>query len=385
MSALTPERLSAILGELGEVRDDYFGAVAPPLIQTSNFAFPSLARMREQLKDEYAEYFYTRGNNPTVHMLRQKLAALEGAEAALVFASGAGAMAAAVLSFVRQGDELICIDKPYSWTRILLRDWLPRFGIQVRFVRGSSAQDFAEALSPRTRMIVLESPNSMTFEQQELAAIAKLARSHNVLTLVDNSYASPLFQRPITLGIDLVMHSATKYLNGHSDVVAGVVCGSEHLIRQIFKGPYMTFGAIAAPFDAWLMLRGLRTLELRMQRISQSALEVQRFLRSHPKVKAILSARENDELLAQSGMFSVELLAPDVEAVARFCDALKYFLMAVSWGGHESLIFPLACVTDGTPESGVIGGLPFSLVRLSIGLEAPSLLIADLAQALERI
>jgi cystathionine beta-lyase/cystathionine gamma-synthase len=373
--------LSWILNHLGEDRGQYFGAVTPPIAQTSNFAFPTVGRMRELLRDEYANHFYSRGNNPTVEILRKKLAALEGTEDALVFASGAGAMAAAVLTFVRQGDEVISSARPYSWTRILLRDWLPRFGVAVRFIEGGQPQDFAAALSGRTRLVVLESPNSMTFEQQDVPAIAALARAEGALTLVDNSYASPLLQQPASLGADLVMHSATKYLNGHSDVVAGVLCGSEALLRQVFQGPYMTFGAIAAPFDAWLLLRGLRTLEVRMERIVRSTAVVLDWLRAQPGVERLYvppPVRLDGGLRSHSGMFSVVLRTDDQRAVERFCDALQRFLMAVSWGGHESLIFPFACLLDPDGPVRTLGGLPFNLVRFSIGLEDPQVLIDDL-------
>lgn len=379
----TPTDLAWILNHLGEDRDRYFGAVTPPILQTSNFAFPSVAKMRELVRDEYANHFYSRGNNPTVEILRRKLAALEGTEDALVFASGAGAMAAAVLSFVRQGDEVLSSARPYSWTRVLLRDWLPRFGIGIRFIEGGQPGDFTAAFSERTRLVLLESPNSMTFEQQEVAAIAALARQRGALSLVDNSYASPLLQRPAALGADLVMHSATKYLNGHSDVVAGVLCGSESLLRQVFQGPYMTIGAIAAPFDAWLLLRGLRTLEVRMERIVRSTSVVLEWLRAQPEVERLYlpeAVAADGGLKSHSGLFSVLLRGPDQHAVERFCNALQRFLMAVSWGGHESLIFPFACLLDPDGPSRTLGGLPFNLVRFSIGLEDPQVLIADLAR-----
>ncbi|MBL8243420.1 MAG: aminotransferase class I/II-fold pyridoxal phosphate-dependent enzyme, partial [Rhodanobacteraceae bacterium] len=238
------DSLSFILNHLAEEREGYRGAVTPPIYETSNFAFGSVAAMRAAGQDELANAFYTRGNNPTVEILRRKLAALEGTEDALVFGSGAAAMAAAVLACVRAGDHLVCVQKPYAWTRVLVRDWLPRFGIEVSFVDGADLAAVEAALTPRTKMIVLESPNSLTLELQDLAAISALARPRGIRTLCDNSYASPLLQRPAELGIDLVMHSATKYLNGHSDVVAGVVCGPAAMIREIFRGPYMTFGAI---------------------------------------------------------------------------------------------------------------------------------------------
>ena len=388
------DSLSFILNHLAEEREGYRGAVTPPIYETSNFAFGSVAAMRAAGQDELANAFYTRGNNPTVEILRRKLAALEGTEDALVFGSGAAAMAAAVLAAVRAGDHVVCVQKPYAWTRVLVRDWLPRFGVEVSFVDGADLAAVEAALTPRTTMIVLESPNSLTLELQDLAAISALARPRGIRTLCDNSYASPLLQRPAELGIDLVMHSATKYLNGHSDVVAGVVCGPAAMIREIFRGPYMTFGAIIGPFEAWLMLRGLRTLGVRMQRVQQSTARIVEFLLRHPKIARVYypgSASDPQQELARrqmqggSGILSIEVLADDLAGVERFCDSLKMFLLAVSWGGHESLAWPVAVVIRGGSAESNRTGLPWNLVRLSIGLEDPDDLIADLEQALRNL
>jgi len=386
--------LSYILNHLGEDRASYHGAVAPPLVQSSIFAFPSVADMRAGFRDEYAQHMYTRGNNPTVAMLRRKLAALEGAEDCLVFGSGAAAMAAGVIACVGQGDHVVCVARPYSWTRSLLQDFLPRFGVGASFVDGTDSAAFEAALTPRTRLIVLESPNSMTFEQQDLAAVAALARRHGIRTLCDNSHATPLNQSPIALGIDLVAHSATKYLNGHSDVVAGALCGEAALLRAVFKGPYMTLGAILSPHDAWLLLRGLRTLEIRMQRVAASTREVLAWLQRQPRIRRVWSPQAADnpqlglserQLRGASGLVTIDLDAADVAAVERFCDGLERFLMTVSWGGYESLAFPVCAVFPPGAPLRPAAGLPLSLVRLSIGLEDPGILIADLGQALTRL
>ena len=386
--------LSYILNQLGEERERYFGAVAPPIVQSSIFAFPSVEAMRTGFRDEFGRHVYTRGNNPTVEILRRKVAALEGAEDCLMFGSGAAAISAGVIACVAGGDHVVCIARPYSWTRAVLKDLLGRFGVATTFVDGTDVANFEAALTERTRLIVLESPNSMTFEQQDLAAVAALARARGIRTLCDNSYATPLNQSPIALGIDLVAHSATKYLNGHSDVVAGVLCGSTELVREVFRGPYMTLGAILAPNDAWLMIRGLRTLQVRMQRIATTATEVLAFLESHPKVRRVYSPRATGnaqlelserQLRGASGLMTIELDAPDVPAVERFCDGLERFLMTVSWGGYESLLFPVAVVHAQDTPIRMPGALPLSLVRLSIGLEEPAVLIRDLEQALARL
>ena len=386
--------LSYILNQLGEDRERYFGAVAPPIMQSSIFAFPTVDAMRAGFRDELGQHVYTRGNNPTVEILRKKVAALEGAEDCLMFGSGAAAMSAGVIACVSAGDHVVCVAKPYSWTRAVLQDLLGRFGVATTFVDGTESGNFEAALTDHTRLIVLESPNSMTFEQQDLAAVAAVARSRGIRTLCDNSYATPLNQSPIALGIDLVVHSATKYLNGHSDVVAGALCGSTELIRTVFRGPYMTLGAILAPNDAWLMIRGLRTLPIRMQRVAATTAQVLAFVEAHPRVRRVYSPQAQDnsqlelgarQLRGASGLLTVELDATDVAAVERFCNGLTRFLMTVSWGGYESLAFPVCAVAPPDAPLHPRVGLPLSLVRLSIGLEDADVLIADLDAALARL
>ena len=383
--------LDHILDHLGEDRDALMHAVVPPVFQSGNFSYPTVAAMRETVQQEFDRPLYTRGYNPTVAMLRKKVAALEGAEDALVFSSGSAAIAAAVIAFVQAGDHVVCVRKPYSWTRKLLDELLARFGVEVTYVDGTDAENYRRACRDNTRLFILESPNSLTFELQDLSAVAAIAKEQGVLTLCDNSFNSPLFQRPIEHGIDLVAHSATKYLNGHSDVVAGVLAGSQAHIRQVMAKEFMTLGAAPSPHDAWLLMRGLRTLGLRMHRSADSAARVARFLEAHPKVARVhwpgleshpQHALANRQMERVAGLMSIELDAPDEAAVERFCDGLQRFLIAVSWGGYESLQFPV-CALKG--PSGYYTDLPFTLVRLYVGLEDPDHLIADLDQALARI
>ena len=386
--------LSYILNHLGEERENYRGAVSPPIYQSSIFAFPTVAAFRDGFRDEFRRTTYTRGNNPTVEILRKKVAALEGAEDCLMFGSGAGAISAAVMASVSAGDHVVCVQRPYSWTRAVVRDLLGRFAVTSTFIDGTDVANIEGALTPQTKLIVLESPNSMTFEQQDLAAVAALAHARGIRTLCDNSYATPLNQTPIAHGIDMVAHSATKYLNGHSDVVAGALCASEKIIREVFRGPYMTCGAILSPHDAWLMIRGLRTLPVRLQRIAATAQQVLAFLERHPRVERVYypTAQSNPQFaLSQrqmhggSGLLTLQLRAEDVAGVERFCNALKRFLMTVSWGGYESLLFPVCAVHPANAPIRSGSSLPLNLVRLSIGLEEPEGLIADLEQALAAI
>jgi len=382
--------LSDILTHLGEDRENYFNAVSPPIIQSSNFAFPSLEQFRKDVTDELANHIYTRGNNPTVEILRKKLAALEGAADALVVSSGAGATAMAMLANLKSGDHVVCVNNPYSWTKNLLVNFLPRFGVSHTFVDGTDVANIEAAIHPNTTFLYLESPNTMTFELQDLRACAMLAKRHGIVTMIDNSNCTPLFQRPLEHGIDIVMHTGTKYLNGHSDVVCGVICSSSEMIRKIFQTEIMTLGNIVSPHDAWLIIRGLRTLELRVKRSYESATKIAHWLESHPKVERVLFPflpsfpqyeLAQKQMTGCGGLITIFLKTDSMERVEAFFNRLKRFLFAVSWGGHESLLVPMAAFygvpgRDNPPY-------PFTLVRLYIGLEDPEWLMEDLAQALE--
>lgn len=386
------EDLSFILNHLGEERDKYYHAVSPPVIQTSNFAFPDVASMQAAMKDEMGHYLYSRGNNPTVEILRKKLAALENTEDALVFSSGASAITATIVSFVEQGNHVVCVRNPYSWTKHLLESFLPRFGVTSTWVDGRDLSEIEAAIQPHTKVLYLESPNTMTFGLQDLKACAELARRRGVVTCVDNSHCSPVFQNPASFGIDLVLHSGTKYLNGHSDVVAGVVCGSRENIRKIVDRTFLVWGPLLGPHDAALMIRGLRTLPLRLQRSHENARFLVEKLKKHPDVEKVLWPFDPEfdqaELAARQmkgsgGLFSVLLREKDSSRIIRFVNALHRFLLAVSWGGHESLVFPMAALYDlpGRPDP----SFPVNLVRFYAGLEEPEVLWQDLETGLKSL
>ncbi|MCB0705722.1 MAG: PLP-dependent transferase [Saprospiraceae bacterium] len=382
--------LDYIINHLGETRSDYFNAVSPPIIQSSNFAFETLNDFREAIANESKATIYTRGNNPTVRILCRKLAALESAENALVFASGSAAIGMAVISQVQSGDHIVCVQKPYSWTTKLLQNFLARFGVSHTFVDGRNLAEIEAAIQPNTRLLYLESPNSLTFELQDLEACVSLAKKHQLLTCIDNSYASPLYQKPIEYGVDIVIHSGTKYLNGHSDVVFGVICSSNAIIEKIFHGEYMTLGGIMSPHDAGLVLRGLRTLPLRLERSSSSAEKIATFLSTHPQVESIVYPGHpsfpqyelaQKQMARSGGLLSFYLRADTIEVSEHFFHQLERFLLAVSWGGHESLVLPTAAFhrIPGQADS----PLPWNLFRLYIGLEDPDWLIADLERAFQ--
>jgi len=376
--------LSDIINHHGEEREHYLNAVAPPIFQTSNFSFKDVAAMREGLKHELTAPFYTRGYNPTVAMLRKKLAALAGADDALVFASGSAAVAAAVMSEVKAGDHVVCVQKPYSWTNKLLNNMLVNYGVENTMVDGTSVASIEEAIRPNTKLIYLETPNSLTFELQDIKAVVKLAKSKGITTAIDNSYSTPLYQKPIEMGIDISVHSASKYLNGHSDIIAGALMADQERIDRIFASEFMTLGGIISPNDAWLMLRGLRTLEIRLERSNQSTKEVVAYLEEAAGIEKVLypfsnhhpqKALAEQQMKAGGGLFSILLDAPDIAAVERFCNHLHYFQMACSWGGYESLQFPM-CALHGSQN--YASELPWNLVRLYVGLEDPKAIIEDL-------
>ncbi|MEK7257305.1 MAG: PLP-dependent aspartate aminotransferase family protein [Bacteroidota bacterium] len=382
--------LSEILNHLGEDRHNYFNAVSPPIIQSSNFAFDTLDSFRQAIGDELANHIYTRGNNPTVEILRKKLAALENAEDALVTASGAGATAMAVIANVKTGDHIVCVKNPYSWTKTLLMNFLPRFGVSHTFVDGRNMAEIEAAIQPNTVMLYLESPNTMTYNLQDLPACSALAKRYGLITCIDNSNCSPLFQRPIEYGIDIVIHTGTKYLNGHSDVVNGVICSNRAMIKKIFDTEIMTLGNIISPHDAWLVIRGLRTLELRVNRSFESAKKIAAWMEGHEKVEQILFPflpsfpqyeLAQRQMTGCAGLFTAFLKTDSIEKVEAFFGRLKRFLFAVSWGGHESLIVPTAAFYNIPGRENP--PYPLNMVRFYIGLEEPEWLMEDLENALQ--
>lgn len=368
------------------------GSMVPPIFQTSNFSVKSIAELRSFFSDEWGHHLYTRGNNPTVKILRRKLAALEGTDDAICFSSGIAAVSSAIMSCTGSGDHVICVRHPYAWTNHLLSKYLPKYGVECTFVDGKNFDEIENARKPNTTVLMLESPNSMTFDIQDLSMCSAWAKRHGISTIIDNSYASPLFQNPTRFGIDMVVHSGSKYLNGHSDVVFGVVCSDRGRIRSIAQEEYMTLGAIMSPFESFLVLRGLRTLPVRMERIDRSTRKVFDFLSRADHVDKVFYPfdPESDQYdLARRqmsgcpGLLSIQLRTREPDRIEAFIHALKRFRMAVSWGGHESLVMPLlaAHFIQGRSKP----SLPVNHMRLYIGLEDPDLLIKDLKKAFDAI
>jgi cystathionine beta-lyase/cystathionine gamma-synthase len=384
--------ISYILNELAEDRDEYFRAVSPPIVQTSNFAFKKVADLRKAFEDEYSGWLYSRGLNPTVEILRKKLAALDGAEDCLVFNSGAAAIFAAILANVKSGDHIVSVKDPYTWAKRMFDVILPRFNVSVTYVDGEAVDNFEKAILPNTSLIYLESPNSWFLQLQDLTAIATLAKKHGIVTICDNSYCTPLFQKPIDMGIDLVLQSATKYIGGHSDTIAGVLSGSSAMMERIFNSEYNTIGSGIQPFNAWLLIRGLRTLPARLERINRTAGEVIRFLKAHPRVEQVIYPLDPSfpqyelaerQMTGSGGLMTFVIKAKSAQTIEIFCESLKHFLMAVSWGGHESLILPKCAGMK--PEAFDAQNIGHRSLRIYLGLEDADYLIKDLQTGFEAI
>ncbi|MFZ9046929.1 MAG: PLP-dependent transferase [Cyclobacteriaceae bacterium] len=384
--------LTDILLHLGETEEFQGTPGSPTLYQTSNFVFKSVDGMAHALQRENEVPFYTRGTNPTVQKLQKKLAALENMEEALVVASGSAAAAIAVLANVKSGDHILSVSKPYSWTGKLMNQHLPSMGITTTLSEAKNTASFLSKVQSNTKIIYLESPNSWTYEMQDLEAISKFARERGIITILDNSYATPLMQRSGDYGIDLVLHSATKYINGHSDVVAGILCGGREKIQKIFSTTYMTLGPAISPFDAWMMIRSLRTLPIRLKQIGSTTEKVLKFLDGHDKIKKVYhpKSKHYDQkdladryLQGVGGLLTIDLATDDIEKIKGFSNQLKKFKLGCSWGSFESLAFPAITIASSmnydNPDIAV------ERVRLSIGLDEYSILIEDLEQALATI
>ena len=377
--------LSYIINELGEDRENYFNAIAPPIIQSSNFAFKNVDEMRSAFADEYSTYLYSRGVNPTVEILCKKLAALDHAEDCLVFSSGAAAIFAAVLANVKSGDHIVSVKKPYTWAQKMFNQILPRFGVTTTYIDGTDIGNFERAILPSTKVIYLESPNSWDYAIQDLKAVAELAKSENIITIIDNSYCTPIYQQPIDFGIDLVLQSGTKYIGGHSDTVAGILSGSSEMIKRIFNSEFLNIGSGISPFNAWLLIRGLRTLPMRLERITKTTLQIVQYLKAHKKVEKVIFAFDESfpqyalakqQMQGACGLVTFIVKADTVMQIENFCNSLQHILMAVSWGGHESLIVPKC---SGIPAANFNAvNAEHRMIRMYVGLEEADYLIKDL-------
>jgi cystathionine beta-lyase/cystathionine gamma-synthase len=381
-----PESLSAAQADRQEESISVSQPIITPIHQTSLFYFDSFEGLCDGLANEFSTPVYSRGCNPSVMKVEAKLAALENAQACKLFSSGMGAISATICGVVKQGDHIIFANQVYGPT-IQLAEELARFGVTYTQVVSGEVTDIEAAIRPNTTLIWFESPGTMTFQLVDIEAITTLAQAKGILTGIDNTWATPLLQKPIDLGVDLVVHSATKYLGGHSDLVAGAVIGSHVLVKQIFYRTYLLNGSVIGPMDAFLLERGLRTLPLRLQQHEQSALQIAHFLQGHPRIKQVYHPAFGEQeylykkqMRGATGLFSFELKDATYQDVSKFLNHLKRFKLGVSWGGFDSLAISPA--RPNNAEQLQTLGLSTGLVRLSIGLESSETLLADLTQAL---
>lgn len=364
-----------ILAHLGDDYERYEGAVIQPIFMNSLHVTP-----KDQIDTQTNRRFhYGRVSNPTVDLMERKIAALERADKALAFASGMAAISSAILACVKSGDHIICVDQAYGPTRSFIDSYMAeKFGCEVTYVDGREMSDFTGNAKANTSLIYLESPSSMVFRLQDLRAVAAFAKERGIKTIVDNSWATPLYQKPLTLGIDLSVHTASKYIGGHSDLIAGIVAGNGPLMKDVCKVREL-YGGILQPMEAWLCIRALRSLNVRVKAHEAAGLEIAKRLEAHPAVKTVnhpgldsYSQRElaKSQMTGTTSPLSFELNCDNARA-RDFVKRLKWFNVGPSWGGFESM------VTVPSGES--------TLVRIHVGLEDVDTLWEDLASSLDKV
>jgi methionine-gamma-lyase len=387
------EKFDTLAIHAGESPDPHTGAVDTPIYQASTFAYAS----SDEGADRFAHgtgYVYTRWGNPNISALQEKIAALEGGEACLATATGMAAVSTTLLQLVQSGDHLVASNYLYSATNTLCAKYLPKFGIQTTFVDTSNPKNVERALQKNTKLIYIETPSNPVLQITDIQALALISKQAGLLSLIDNTFATPFNQTPLALGLDLVIHSATKYFCGHGDAMGGAVVGRKDMIDQITQGMHRDLGGVISPFNAWLIARGIKTLPVRMERHNRNALEVARFLQKHPQVAHVyypgLPEHPGHEIAKKQmgkgfgGMMSFEVKG-GFEAGKRAVNALKLCTQAVSLGDTRTLACHSASTTHSTvtPEARRAGGITDGLIRLSVGLEDPRDIIADLDQALD--
>lgn len=375
----------------GEHPDPTTGSVIPPIYQTTTFGFPTNESMLDLMEGRSSGYIYTRYGNPGYSTAEAKIALMEGAASALVLSSGMAAISTAIMTLANAGDHIITHADIYGGSFGLFHDLLPRFGIETSFIDVTDLGKTESAIRSNTKILFLETPSNPSLRVCDIESLAQLAHAHDIKVVVDNTFATPYNQKPLEFGADVVIHSCTKYLNGHSDVMSGVIVGSEDYISEC-TNVFRKLGANLNGFDVWLLIRGLKTFGLRMERHNENGLALAKYLSTHPKIAEVhypgLPEHPHHELAKRQmkgfgGVLGVEIKG-DQEAVNNFLNRAQLFTRAVSLGSVESLITqPVAAVHYSVPEKyRELGGITTQLVRISVGIEDPEDLIDDLEQAL---
>ena len=379
----------------GRINDEQFGSLATPLYQTSTFIFDNAQQGADRFAGESEGFIYTRLGNPTTRQLEMRVAAMEGMEDAAATATGMAAVSAALLTNLQAGDHMISSKAVYGCSFALMNHMLKKFGIDVTFVDMTEPDNINAAVKENTKLIFLETPINPNLVVLDLEKICAIAKKHQLLSVVDNTFLTPVLQQPAKFGADIVIHSATKYLNGHGDVVAGIVCGSNEMISDIKLTTLKDIGATISPHDAWLIMRGIKTLPIRMERHCNNAQAVAEFLEQHEAVAQVyypgLKSHPGhkfigNQMKAAGGVIAFELNT-DLKGGADFINNMQLFSIAVSLGDAESLIQHPASMTHSPyePEERAEAGITDSLIRISVGLEHVDDIIADLSQSLAKI
>lgn len=376
-------RAEEICTHYSEDPSRFAGAVTPPIFQSSLFT-----ECEGNEGDREGRYAYTRVSNPTTEIVENKVAALEQGGAAKCFSSGMGAISAAMMHYLKKDSHVVAVASIYGPAHRFLAEYMKRFGVEVTFVKGTDTEEIEGAIRENTDLIYLESPSTYLFLVQDLAKIAEIAKKHHAATVIDNTYCTPIFQKPLTFGIDMVVHSASKYLGGHSDIIGGVVIGRKEDIDQIAQSERELFGAVMSPFDSWLMLRGIRTLPVRMKQHMVNAMEMAAYFQELPVVKEVIYPwwethpqyeLAKKQMTGASGLMSVVFDLPG-EQIKRIVRELEFFHRGPSWGGFESLISPVGADLEQDNET-----MKKGLVRLHIGLEGADLLKEDFERAVKNV
>lgn len=376
----------------GEEYEHYYDAIVPPVFMNSLNVFKTLDDYYDFDRTDKHKYCYGRVQNPTVRILEDKMNALEGGCGALAFASGMAAATTAVLSVCKEGEHVICVRNAYGPLKDFLKGYCrEHMGITTTFITGNEVEEFRQSITDKTSLIVLESPSSLVFSVQDIREVSKLAKEHGAKVYIDNTYCTPIYQKPLELGADIVMHTTSKYIGGHSDVIGGILVVKDEVLFEKLRVNRELFGGIVGPMEAWLMIRGLRTMEVRLKEHERTAMAVAQFLEKHPKVRKVnytgLKSHPQYELAQKQqggscGLLSFELDGTTQQAV-KMVESLNIFKIGVSWGGFESLVFmPNMRLDEETCKE--LGGAQ-NIVRIHCGLEGTDELIEDLRQALEKV
>ena len=378
-----------ITSHYGEEFEHYYNAVVPPIFMNSLYVFETVDDYYDSDKTDKHVYCYGRVQNPTVRILEDKAAALEQGTGALAFASGMAAATTAVLTVCKAKSHVVCIRSAYGPLKTFLNEYCrEHLDMSVTYVKGDDTEEFEHAVTDQTDLIILESPSSVVLSLQDIHAVSEIAKKHHAYVYIDNSFCTPIYQKPLLLGADIVMHTASKYMGGHSDIIGGILAVEDEELMARLRQQRELFGGIIGPMEAWLIIRGLRTMEVRVERHQATAMEIAEFLESHPKVRKVyypgLLSHPQHELMKRqqggnTGLLSFEIKG-SVEQAKEVAQRLKIFKIGVSWGGFESLVCMPHARQDA--ESCRFLGVDQNVLRIHCGLEGAEVLKADLENAL---